>query len=162
MRTKTGHIILAGIIILFTVLLWIYLQQTQQFIFHYREQHQLFLFDYDSLKTTLLSTGGLAHICAMFLVQFFSEGSWGALITACCGSLIGLFLWLGVKRLLNAPFYCLPLCFIPPLLQISALADTYYSYASLTAMLFVSILFFIVSLFKRPTLSIIAFIVAVA
>ncbi|MCR5574373.1 MAG: putative sulfate/molybdate transporter [Bacteroidaceae bacterium] len=162
MRTKTVHIILAGIIILFTVLLRIYLQQTQQFIFHYREQHQLFLFDYDSLKTTLTSTGGLAHICAMFLVQFFSEGSWGALITACCGSLIGLFLWLGVKRLLNVPFYCLPLCFIPPLLQISALADTYYSYASLTAMLFVSILFFIVSLFKRPTLRIIAFIVAVA
>ena len=161
MKNARFYIIPIGII-LFTILLWFYLQQTQLFVFHYREQHQLFLIDKDSLIQTLASIGGLSQIFAMYLVQFFSEGSWGALITACCGSFIGLFLWLGVKRLLNAPFYCLPLCFIPPLLQISALADTYYSYASLTAMLFVSILFFIVSLFKRPTPRTIAFIVAVA
>lgn len=148
-------------IILFTILLWIYLQCTQQFIFHYREQHQLFLIDYDYLKPMLTSAGGLAQISAMFMVQFFSEGSLGALITACSGSAIGCFLWLGIKRFFNAPLYTLPLCFIPPLLQISALSDTYYSYSSLTALFFVSILFFIVSLFKSKITRTAIFVIAV-
>ena len=119
MKTIKNYIVPVAIL-LFIGLLWMYLQQTQQFIFHYREQHQLFLNDYDSLKPMLTAIGGLAQVCAMFLVQFFSEGSWGALITACLGGAISLFLWLGIKRLLDAPLYCLPLCFIPPLLQISA------------------------------------------
>lgn len=160
MRTKTRHIIIVGII-LFTLLLWVYLQQTQLFIFHYREQHQLFLNDYDEIKSTLTTLGGVARVSAMFLVQFFSDAAWGALITACCVSTIALFLWLGVKRFFDAPLYCLPLCFIPPLLQASALADTYYNYASLTAMLFFSILFFIVSLSKKKITRLMVFILAV-
>jgi uncharacterized protein YxeA len=160
MKTIKNYIVPVAIL-LFIGLLWMYLQQTQQFIFHYREQHQLFLNDYDSLKPMLTAIGGLAQVCAMFLVQFFSEGSWGALITACCGGGIALFFWLGIKRLLEAPLYCFPLCFIPPLLQISALSDTYYSYASLTAMLLMSILFFLVSLFRKRMTRIVAFIVAV-
>ena len=111
---KAKYLLIPVGIIVFTMLLWIYLQHTQQFIFHYREQHQLFLIDYDYLRPMLISTGGLSQICAMFLVQFFSEGSLGALITACCGSAIGCFLWLGIKKLFNAPVYSLPLCFIPP------------------------------------------------
>ena len=157
---KAKYLLIPVGIIVFTMLLWIYLQHTQQFIFHYREQHQLFLIDYDYLRPMLTSTGGLSQICAMFLVQFFSEGSLGALITACCGSAIGCFLWLGIKKLFNAPVYSLPLCFIPPLLQISALADTYYSYSSLTAMLFASILFFIVSLFRSKIARTIVFVIA--
>ena len=160
MRTKTGHIVLAGII-LFTLLLWVYLQQSQLFIFHYREQHQLFLNDYDFLKQTAFSFGGVAQLCAMYLVQFFSEGTWGALITACCCSAIAFFLWLGVRKLFDAPLFCLPLCFIPPLLQVSALADTYYSYASITAMLFISILFFIISLGKKKVTRLVVFVLAV-
>ena len=159
MKAIRNYIVPIGIL-LFTVLLWIYLQQTQQFIFSYREQHQLFLYDYDSLKSMLTVKGGLSQVSAMFLVQFFSEGSWGALITACCGSAIGIFFWLGVKNLLNAPLYALPLCFIPPLLQISALSDTYYSFASLTAMLIISIFFFIFSLCKKKITRIVVFVLA--
>ena len=160
MKNAKYYLIPLGII-LFTTLLWIYLQHTQLFIFHYREQHQLFLLDGDYLMPMLTSVGGISQICAMFLAQFFSDWEWGALITACCGSAIGIFLWLGAKRLLNVPLYCMPLCYVPPLLQIGALADTYYSYASLTAMLLASILFFIISLFKRKMARMVAFTIAV-
>ena len=132
MKKKRYNIIPIGIII-FTILLWVYLQHTQQFIFHYREQHQLFLNDYDFLKQTVYSFGGVAQLCAMFLVQFFSEGSWGALISACCASATGVFLWLGLKRFFNPPLFILPISFIPPLLVVSALADTYYSFCSVHA-----------------------------
>ena len=160
MKTAKKFIIPVGII-LFTLLLWMYLQHTQLYIFNYREQHQLFLYDFDFLKPMLTSMGGLAQVSALFLVQFFSEGSWGALITACCGSMIGLFIWLGVRNFFNAPTYCVPLCFIPTLLQICALADTYYSYAALTAMLLVSIVFYLNSLCKRQITKYIVFAISV-
>lgn len=148
MKKERYYIVPIGIII-FTILLWVYLQHTQQFIFHYREQHQLFLNDYDFLKQTVYSFGGVAQLCAMFLVQFFSEGSWGALISACCASATGVFLWLGLKRFFNPPLFILPISFIPPLLLVSALADTYYSFSAATGMLIISILFYLNSLCKR-------------
>ncbi|MCR4764847.1 MAG: DUF6057 family protein [Bacteroidaceae bacterium] len=150
MKKAKYYIIPLGII-LFTTLLWLYLQHTQQFIFHYREQHQIFLYDADSLKSMLFSIGGLSRICALFLVQFFSECSWGACISACCVSITGLFLWLGIKRFFNSPLYLLPLCFFPPLLQISALADIYYSYTAIISMSLISILFYLNCLFKTKT-----------
>ena len=142
MKTLDKYIVPAGTLII-TILLWLYLQQTQQFIFHYREQHQLFLYDSDFIKSTIFHVGGLVQFCAMYLVQFFSEGSWGALITACLGSSIGVFIWLGVKHYYHAPGYSFPICFIPPLLQITALADTYANYSALVAMWFVSLFFYI-------------------
>ena len=160
MKTKSGHYILLTGIILFTMALLVYLQQTQLFIFHYREQHQLFLLDYDELKTMLTAIGGIAKACSMFLIQFFSDGYWGAFITASCCSAIALFFWLGEKRLFDAPLFCLPLCFIPPLLLVSALADTYYSMASLTAMLLISINFFVVSLFSKRVTRIVFYVIS--
>ena len=145
MKTLDKYIVPVASIII-TILLWIYLQNTQQFIFHYREQHQLFLYDYSFLKSTLFQVGGLAQICAMYLVQFFSESFWGALITACCATAIASFIGLGIKKLFNIPTFFMPICYIPPLLQICALTDTYFSYTSFTAMLIVSFLFYICSL----------------
>ena len=145
MKTLDKYILPVGAIII-TILLWLYLQKSQLFIFHYREQHQLFLYDTDFLKSTLFQIGGFTQICALYLVQFFSENYWGALITACCATAIACFIWLGAKRLFNVPTYFMPICYIPPLLQISALADTYFSYSALTTMLIISALFYISSL----------------
>ncbi|MGP1477819.1 MAG: DUF6057 family protein, partial [Phocaeicola sp.] len=53
-------------------LIWIFLQKNQEFLFYYREQQQVFLFDVDFLVDRYVTLGGLSLFVTQFLTQFFT------------------------------------------------------------------------------------------
>ena len=52
------------------LLLCLFLQANQEFLFYYREQQQLFMKDVDFIRDRYTTLGGLSLCLAQFLVQF--------------------------------------------------------------------------------------------
>lgn len=122
------------------LLLWLFLQANQEFLFYYREQQQLFMKDVDFIRDRYTTLGGLSLCLAQFLVQFFSIRLLGAAVTAGIGVLSAMLLWFSLRKL-NASVYLFPLCFVPWLFQVKGLLDYYYHYEGVLAF-FLSMLFF--------------------
>ena len=137
MRTNDKYI-LWGFLGICTLLLSLYLQDAQFFLFRYREQHQLFLLDWDSIKETLFSVGGLGRLISLFLVQFFSESYAGAIITACLATLSALLIWLAGSKTLH--LFMLPICYLPSILIIVNFPDIAYCFDPLPALCIITIL----------------------
>lgn len=126
-----------AICILITLALGYILQSTQEAMFFYREQQQIFLFDYDYIASISAAIGGVSTLISQFLVQFFKLPYMGATITAALGGATAWFLWLSLKRINNA-LYLLPLSFAPVMLQMLYLQSENYHYEGLVAMFAVS------------------------
>ena len=114
------------------VLLCFYLDAAQRYLFYYREQQQLFVYDTSFMLDRYLTFGGFALFMAQFLVQFFTVPFMGALITSILAVLTAVLLWLSLRKI-NGSSYLFPLCFLPILFQIGALYDYYYYYQGLVA-----------------------------
>ena len=121
-------------------LIWIFLQKNQEFLFYYREQQQVFLFDVDFLVDRYVTLGGLSLFVTQFLTQFFTVHYLGAAITAALCVLAGWLFWLSLRKL-NSSVWLFPLCLIPLIFEIDGLNDYYYSLQSVTSFLFVMLFF---------------------
>ena len=112
--------------------LWLFLEHTQLYIFHYREQQQIFLLEGSYILELLKRPGGFSLALSQFLLQFFQVPGTGSGVTALLGVLAGAALW-GICRRIKGGLWLLPLCLIPSLLLLAALTDTYLSYQALVA-----------------------------
>ena len=97
------------------------------YILAYREQQQLFLFDWDYIAASLCNIGGTSTVAGRFLVQFFYS-PWAAIaITLLCLGAIALL----HKRQL--PFIIAPLLFL-----LASLADQHLHFDIIIACIFAS------------------------
>ncbi len=132
--SRIDKILVTAITIVFTVLLFLHLQATQEFSYYYREQQQIFLQDWSYIATRFNAFGGLATVVSMSLIQFFADSYMGALITAVIGGLTAFFLCLFLLGISKAK-YLLPLTFMPVLIENIYLQRTDALYAGMVAML---------------------------
>ena len=123
-------------------LTWAFLQKNQEFLFYYREQQQIFLFDIDFLVDRYVTLGGLSLFLAQFLTQFFTIHYLGAAITAVLCVLSGWLFWLSLRKL-NHFVWLFPLCLVPLIFEIKGLNDYYYSFQSVTSFLLAMLMFWI-------------------
>ena len=112
--------------------LWYFLEQTQRYVFHYREQQQVFLLDWPYVLGLLERPCGFSLVVSQFLVQFFQVPLVGSAVTALLGILTAAALW-GICRWIKDCIWLLPLCLVPSLLLLTALTDAYLSYHALVA-----------------------------
>lgn len=87
------------LILLLWLLLFVFLQTVYSFHFFDLEQYQLFLFDSETIFTTLASVGGLSRLLSEFLLQFFIYPYAGALITSFLLTMAGIFTFRILKRI---------------------------------------------------------------
>lgn len=146
--SRIDKILVTAITIVFTVLLFLHLQATQEFSYYYREQQQIFLQDWSFVATRMKAFGGLATVVSMSLIQFFAEPYLGALITAVIGGLTAFFLWLFLSGISKAK-YLLPLSFIPVLIENVYLQSADARYEGLTAMLATAVFLWLYSLVAK-------------
>ena len=109
------------------LLLCVHLDMAQRYLFYYREQQQLFVYDFSFFSERYLTHGGLSLFVSQFIIQFFTMPYVGAIVTAAFGVLTAVFLWLTLRKINNS-VYLFPLCFLPVLFQVGALYDYYYYY----------------------------------
>ena len=114
------------------VVLWYFLERTQLYVFHYREQQQVFLLDWQYVLGLIKRPGGFSMAVSQSLVQYFQVPLVGSGVTALTGVLAGAALW-GICRRIKDCIWLLPLCLIPSLLLLTALTDAYLSYHALIA-----------------------------
>lgn len=125
------------ICVILTCALGYCLQSSQEHLFFYREQQQIFLFDSDYISNLANGIGGVATLLSQYLIQFFKLPYMGATITAAISGATAWFLWISLKRINNA-IYLMPLSFVPLLFQSLYLMNENYHYEGLVAMLAVS------------------------
>lgn len=118
--------------------LWYCLQNHQEYLFYYREQHQLFIFDSGILLERLAQLGGGAILLAQALVQWFYLPQMGALITAATGVAAAYAIWRAVRGK-NNRLTLLPLCLLPIAYICADLYDINTHYDLLTAFLLMSL-----------------------
>ena len=114
------------------VVLWLFLERTQLYVFHFREQQQVFLLDWQYVLGLLGHPCGFPLVLSQFLIQFFQLPLVGSAVTALFGVLAGAALWGICRRIQEIP-WLLPLCLVPSLLILTALTDTFLSYQALVA-----------------------------
>ena len=93
------------------VALWVFLERTQLYLFHYREQQQVFLLDWQYVLGLLKRPGGVSLALSQALVQFFPLPLVGSAVTALLGILAGAALWGVCRRIKEIP-WLLPLCLV--------------------------------------------------
>ena len=97
------------------------------YILSYREQQQLFLFDWNYIADILFHPGGASTVLGRFLVQFFYSPSAAVVITLLCLCGIG---WFYRRQL--------PLIVAPLLFLLASLPDPHLHFDVVTACLFAS------------------------
>ena len=135
MGRKDGRLAKWGPAVFFAaafIALWVFLERTQLYVFHYREQQQVFLLDWRYVLGLLKRPGGFSLALSQALVQFFPLPLVGSAVTALLGILAGAALWGVCRRIKEIP-WLLPLCLVPSLLILTALTDTFLSYQALVA-----------------------------
>lgn len=128
--------ILAAVALVAAVATVFLLDRWQEYIFFYREQNQIFLFDWQDILPKVGDMGGIALVLTQFLVQFFKLPLIGALVTALAGTCAAWLLWKTVEKA-GSPIGAFPLCFIPLFFQEGALGDSMYLYQGFVAFLLV-------------------------
>ena len=124
------------------LMLCLHLEAVQRYLFFFREQQQLFVYDTFFFCDRYLTLGGLSLFVSQFLIQFFIIPKVGAIVTAVLSVLIACFIWLSLRKI-NDSTYLFPLCFLPVLFQIGALYDFYYFYHGLVAFCLMTICFYL-------------------
>ena len=144
MNSIKKYVLPITILIIFG-LFWYYLESSQKFMFFYREQQQMFLFDADYCRNMFLSIGGFVLLAAQYLVQSFCIPVVGSLTTAIIAALTTWLVWLTVKKI-SSKIQFFPLCIIPSLFQAAALTDPFYQYQGLIAILLAVLFLYIYSI----------------
>ena len=124
----------SGILIAACLLLFYFLQSSQEFIYFYREQQQIFLYDNDYLLKLLKPIGGFAVMAGQWLVQFFVLPYMGALISTLLTLMGAIFLGLSLRKLDQKNLWWMPLVFLPFFLYHICLQDVYVHYDGLVAL----------------------------
>ena len=122
----------AAVALVVAVVTCILLNKWQEYIFFYREQNQIFLFDWQDIFSKGGEIGGFALVLSQFLVQFFKLPWMGALITALIGTGAAWLIWKTIEKA-SASISAFPLCFLPLFLQEGALGDPMYLYQGFVA-----------------------------
>jgi len=124
-----GCILLVG-----AVLLYLFLQSTQEFNFFYREQQQIFLYERDYVLDLLTPIGGFAALAGQWLVQFFVLPKMGALLSTLLCLVGAAFLALALNRLYEGSWWLAPLAWMPLVCYAICLQDSYVHYDGLVAL----------------------------
>lgn len=106
--------------LLFGMALFLFWWQRYPFALSYHEQFQLFLFDSDYLATRLAEPGGIARYLSEFLVQFYNNVVFGAVIIALLLVLMQRLVWRLMDQQ-NKTWY--PLSFLPSLVTWYMMGD---------------------------------------
>ena len=129
-----------------SVVLFLYLQHSQAFIYYYREQHQIFLMDQAYCMNLLKPIGGFAVLVSQWLIQFFVLPYMGAIITTLLCLISAVFFFLPFYRFVKYSWLILPLTFFPSVLYSLSLTDVSVPYEGLVAIVLVSIFLWLFSL----------------
>ena len=124
----------SGILIAACLLLFYFLQSSQEFIYFYREQQQIFLYDNDYLLKLLKPIGGFAVLAGQWLVQFFVLPYMGALISTLLTLMGAIFLGLSLRKSDPKNFWWIPMAILPFFLYHICLQDVYVHYDGLVAL----------------------------
>lgn len=106
--------------LLFGMAAFLFWWQRYPFALSYHEQFQLFLFDSDYLATRLAEPGGIARYLSEFLVQFYNNVVFGAVIIALLLVLMQRLVWRLMDQQ-NKTWY--PLSFLPSLVTWYMMGD---------------------------------------
>jgi hypothetical protein len=106
--------------LLFGMAVFLFWWQRYPFALSYHEQFQLFLFDSDYLVTRLAEPGGIARYLSEFLVQFYNNVVFGAVIIALLLVLMQRLVWRLMDQQ-NKTWY--PLSFLPSLVTWYMMGD---------------------------------------
>lgn len=121
-----------GLSVAMLILLGIHLQQTQEYLFFFRETLMVFYYDVSTITERYLGIGGPCLLLTHWLTQFFILKYAGAIITAILGTFSALLLWASMPSHRKA-IVLLPLCILPFIFQCHALFDIYYNYQGVVA-----------------------------
>ena len=124
---KKSKLLTIAILVVMLILFGIHLQQTQEYLFFFREKLMVFYNDASIIAQRYLGVGGLGLMLTHWLTQFFILDYAGAIITALLGVLSAYMLWVSMPRS-KRPVIMLPLFILPFVFQCHALFDIYYSY----------------------------------
>ena len=122
--------ILAVAVVFFAFLL----QNTQEYLFFFREQLMVFYNDVDIIASRYLGIGGLSLLLSHWLTQYFVLEYAGSVLTSLLGVASAILLWHSSPRNMSS-LLMLPLCFLPVIFQEDALFDVYYAYQGFVAYL---------------------------
>ena len=123
-----------GMLIAVCLLLYFILEGTQKFVYYYREQQQIFLFDRTYILGLLKPIGGLAVMVGQWLVQFFVLPHAGAWISTLLSLIFAFFIFLGLRKLDAHGCWWVPLVFIPVFLYNICLQESHVHYNGLVAL----------------------------
>lgn len=152
MKSLPTKIISLGVritmVIIIAIILFLYLQDTQEFTYFYREQNQLFLWDTQVISKMLFTIGGLCKVMAQVLVQYFVLAKMGAVITTLICLIGAHFLWCALKNLCNN-WFLVPVCFLPFVIYNVYIMDNYAKYEGIIALCILAIFFWIHTLLNN-------------
>lgn len=139
--------------LLFGMALFLFWWQRYPFALSYHEQFQLFLFDSDYLTTRLAEPGGIARYLSEFLVQFYNNVVFGAVIIALLLVLMQRLVWRLMDQQ-NKTWY--PLSFLPSLVTWYMMGDQSLLLAFPLALIMVSSVMACVKSLGMKRLSVVA------
>lgn len=134
--SKLRLLLTVGMLIAVCLLLYSILESTQRFVYYYREQQQIFLFDRAYILGLLKPIGGLAVMVGQWLVQFFVLPHTGAWISTLLSLVFASFIFLSLRKLDAHGCWWVPLVFIPVLLYNICLQENHVHYDGLVALTF--------------------------
>ena len=127
---------------LMLVLLVVHLQHVQKYLFFFREQLMVFLYDPSIIADRYLGMAGPAQLLSHLLVQFFKFPYVGAVLTGLLGVLSATLLWKSLRRI-SLSVLLLPLAILPVIFICDGLFDVYYDYVGLVAYFLFTLFLFI-------------------
>ena len=139
-------ILLTCLLILVCVLLFLFLDHTQAFVYYYREQHQIFLLEQDYALPLLSQAGGFALLVSQWLVQFFALPYVGALISTLLCLISAVFFFLSFKNFIRISGWFLPLMLLPSMFYCLSLTDVLVPYEGLLSIVLFSFFLWLFSL----------------
>ena len=139
----------ACIILLSCLCLFLVLQETQTFVYYYREQQQIFMFDSDYIFRLLKPIGGFAVMVSQWLVQFFVLPNIGAFTSTLLSLLSAIFLLLIMQRLNPHCAWLTPLAILPAFLYNICLQEYFVHYEGLVALVMATIVLWIYTLLPK-------------
>lgn len=114
------------------VALAFFLYYGQKYLLCFREQQQMFFFDWGYVSGLLGQVGGFSVLCARFLTQFFRPLWVGPVVTALLAGGSAWFIWKSMERS-GAGWETFPLSFLAPVFVLVSLLDGQYFYQGLVA-----------------------------
>ena len=109
-----------------------FLYYGQKYLLCFREQQQMFFFDWGYVSGLLGQVGGFSVLCARFLTQLFRPLWVGPVVTALLAGGSAWFIWKSMERS-GAGWEAFPLSFLAPVFVLVSLLDGQYFYQGLVA-----------------------------